>query len=436
MGKLSSLVFSMLKVGVIGFGGGNALIPVIEEEAVNNKKLVTKEEYNKDIIAATLTPGALPVELASGVGLQSCGLRGMILGGVAMALPGAIFTLLFLGVLENLSQEVTLQVQYASIGITAVIMCLLTQYIQKTMKEYKDSRWRPYLWIVMLGVFLVTGGKTLLQIAGYRDNALPRFSTVAVLLLTILVSIIFSFVRYSTQRKKRKKKKQSIQAATRPLVTRTLLWLVFFGLLSLPGFLISAHAMGWFDAKALFSSLMSFGGGDAYLTIADGLFVPDYVSANEFYNHLVLIVNVFPGSILCKTLTGIGYYFGKSLGGTAGALAFAAGGFACSVAASCGVFHVIYQLGDWLEDFNVFIVIKKVIRVVVSGLLLTVMASLIFSGMEMNANPKLPGFTVLIMIGVIYGINLLMHYRFQCKNKWLIIVSLVISMGVCNVLGV
>ena len=40
--KLKTLIFSMIKVGCMGFGGGNALIPVIEEEAVKDKKLEVK----------------------------------------------------------------------------------------------------------------------------------------------------------------------------------------------------------------------------------------------------------------------------------------------------------------------------------------------------------------------------------------------------------
>lgn len=64
--KLKTLIFSMIKVGCMGFGGGNALIPVIEEEAVKDKKLVSCQEYDRTILAATLTPGALPVELAAG----------------------------------------------------------------------------------------------------------------------------------------------------------------------------------------------------------------------------------------------------------------------------------------------------------------------------------------------------------------------------------
>ena len=60
MKKQFTFIESMIKVGVIGFGGGNALIPVLEQEVVNEKKLVSKDEYDKSVIAATLTPGALP----------------------------------------------------------------------------------------------------------------------------------------------------------------------------------------------------------------------------------------------------------------------------------------------------------------------------------------------------------------------------------------
>ena len=78
MKKQFTFIESMIKVGVIGFGGGNALIPVLEQEVVNEKKLVSKDEYDKSVIAATLTPGALPVEIASGIGLHVGGIGGML----------------------------------------------------------------------------------------------------------------------------------------------------------------------------------------------------------------------------------------------------------------------------------------------------------------------------------------------------------------------
>lgn len=58
----------MLKIGCIGFGGGSALIPVLQKEAVQDKGLITEDELDSDIVAASITPGALPVEIAAGIG--------------------------------------------------------------------------------------------------------------------------------------------------------------------------------------------------------------------------------------------------------------------------------------------------------------------------------------------------------------------------------
>ncbi len=479
MKKLWTLIHSMLKVGVIGFGGGNALIPVIEQEAVKEKKMVNKEEYDKDIVAATLTPGALPVELASGIGYQYCGKRGMLAGGVAMALPGALLTVLMLSVLKQLDDVLLTQIQYASIGITAFIMCLLTEYIVDTVKKYNHSSKRVILWCVIAGVFILSAGKNLLGI--FRIDRTPIFgvSTVDVLLVaffailytgcefnwknvsvTVLVGgvyllcvgkagvisneyvtwtarilmvvlSVYGVVRGGT------KKKKNVKTDLRPLAVKTVIWILFFILLSLPAFLFVSHHALHFSLKGLISSLLSFGGGDAYLTIADGLFVPDYIGDNEFYNHLVLIVNILPGSILCKTLTGIGYEFGVNISGSGfGGVLMALAGFSCSVAASCGVFNCIFHLYEWMEKITIFAKIKKSIRVIVSGLLLTVMAGLVKSGMATNTNPELPHYTVLVMILAIYGLNMILKHKTKGSNLLLIGVSLVLSVGLCNLIGV
>ena len=47
MRKFISMTATMLKIGFIGFGGGSALIPVIEEEVVEKDKIVSEEEFNR-----------------------------------------------------------------------------------------------------------------------------------------------------------------------------------------------------------------------------------------------------------------------------------------------------------------------------------------------------------------------------------------------------
>ena len=52
--RIRGLMQAMLRVGVIGFGGGNALIPVMEKEFVTKKPYVTKEEYDEAVLAASM----------------------------------------------------------------------------------------------------------------------------------------------------------------------------------------------------------------------------------------------------------------------------------------------------------------------------------------------------------------------------------------------
>ena len=81
--KFISMITTMLKIGFIGFGGGTALIPVIEEEIVEKNKVVTEEQYNNEVMIASITPGALPVEIASGIGYVA-EIDGRIAGSMAL----------------------------------------------------------------------------------------------------------------------------------------------------------------------------------------------------------------------------------------------------------------------------------------------------------------------------------------------------------------
>ena len=73
MRKFISMTMTMLKIGFIGFGGGSALIPVIEDEVVEKDKIVSEEEFNDDVMIASITPGALPVEVATGFRIKGNG---------------------------------------------------------------------------------------------------------------------------------------------------------------------------------------------------------------------------------------------------------------------------------------------------------------------------------------------------------------------------
>ena len=89
-----------------------------------------------------------------------------------------------------------------------------------------------------------------------------------------------------------------------------MIWLFFAAMLSVPALMLVPDSLMYLG-QGFLSSLLSFGGGDAYLTIADGIFVQGGTTeAADFYGQLVPVANALPGSILCKILTGIGYLAG------------------------------------------------------------------------------------------------------------------------------
>lgn len=422
MNAFLRFLLAMGKIGCIGFGGGSALIPVIEEEICKKQKLDTKENIDKDVVVASITPGALPVEMAASVGRRKFGRKGMVFAPVMMALPGTLAVILLLSILSSMQEKFLPIIQTAFVGVAAFIIYLLSKYIVNMLKEYKDKSHArlPKTLVVMTVVFFLSCGKNLYRLIGIEGTPLFAVSTIDILLVAFFC-IFFSRSNYSFKnlsvmaalgtiyflghgkrqlisnqivlsiagilmlvlsiygllqsiRIENGKYKVDKKAIYKDVVTWTAVLLITV-LLALP----LSREIFLFTGKGILSALMSFGGGDAYLTIADGLFVESgMLTENQYYGQLVPIVNVLPGSILCKTLAGAGYYIGINASGSIlGGILFAFAGFMCSIAASCCFFGIIYQLYDSLVSLEVFRMISRWIRPIIAGVLINIMLSLV-----------------------------------------------------------
>jgi hypothetical protein len=119
-----------------------------------------------------------------------------------------------------------------------------------------------------------------------------------------------------------------------------------------------------FVLRGLLSSLISFGGGDAYLSVAEGMFVQTgTISAGHFYGNLIPVSNLLPGSILCKVLAGTGYYVGWGVRHSlvdAGLLWLA--GFLVAVAGSGMTFGTVRLIYDALERLDTFACLSRWIQ--------------------------------------------------------------------------
>ncbi|MCI7130311.1 MAG: chromate transporter [Lachnospiraceae bacterium] len=384
MNQFFKFLLSMFKIGCIGFGGGSALIPVMEREFIGDGKLDTKENFDKDILIASLTPGALPVELAASLGWRNFGAKGMLLASTVMALPGVAASLLLLTCLTRFRQRIGGVMDVLTTLISFFIIYLIIRYVKKVCRQCQAISRKFYrrAILVMTGVFALSCGKYLYRLLGIDGTPLIVLSTFHILIFSLAAIIAINVIRGLRE-------KLPGRSFTAPALTHAsgtidlLVWLVFLVLLSIPGACLALRydLFGYlaFLVRGCISVLMSFGGGDAYLAVADGLFVESaIVTSDAFYGDIVAVANILPGSILCKALTAIGYYYGFSVTGSLfGGLAFALGGFGCSVAVSCLVFGIIFHLYERFSGFRSMQTISHYIGPIICGLLGTVSLALL-----------------------------------------------------------
>lgn len=481
-------LLSFLKIGLIGFGGGTSLIPVIEQEMVEQKKLVSKEDYDSAVIIASITPGALPVEISSGIGKIIGGTRGMIAAAVCMALPGVILTILLSVTMSAAGSLVIRQIEILSIGITAFILSMLTRYITSTFAWAKERKRLKLATVMVLGVFVLNAGKSVAKVlgnAGVDIQTMFSISTVHILLMAffviayvggnavkgykIAIAVVCCFL-YSMFQSRAQLMHHLIQddmvanvlfwilcvimivlainsvrrgigkdmnltfTSPKILLKEEVAWFGFLAIASIPAFIMVPNVLQYLG-QGYFSSIISFGGGDAYLTVADGMFVANgYISEQDFYGRLVTIVNVLPGSILCKTLSGIGFYMGYAHGGVIAGLAVALAGFVCSVVGSCSVISLVQYFWQIFEKVRVFTLLKAWIKCIISGLLGSVILALVYMCQNVAKNYDCSQGTILLELFIIYIVNVVLDKTTKMSTWVRIVISCVIALVVGNII--
>ncbi|MBQ9734962.1 MAG: chromate transporter [Clostridia bacterium] len=140
MKKLKSalmLFLTMFKIGLFTFGGGYAMIAVIERELVERKKWIEHEEYMDVIAIAESTPGPLAINSATYIGYKVCGVLGSVFATLGVVLPS--FIIIFI-ISLFFDAFLTLEyVQYAFYGIQACVAFLILSAGIKMFKHLKRT---------------------------------------------------------------------------------------------------------------------------------------------------------------------------------------------------------------------------------------------------------------------------------------------------------
>ena len=149
--QLFRIFAAFFKIGAFTFGGGYAMIPLIQKEAVEKHGWVSDDDILEIIAIAESTPGPIAINSATFVGYRAAGVFGSACATFGVVLPSFVIILALSAVLQQF-QEV-LAVQYAFNGIRAGVLALLMKSLW-TMYKKSPKGWPAY--VVMAGSFVLT----------------------------------------------------------------------------------------------------------------------------------------------------------------------------------------------------------------------------------------------------------------------------------------
>lgn len=130
---LVDLFLRFLKIGAVGFGGGWAILPIIEREIVEDAKWITSEEYSDLVAIAGSTPGPVAVNAATYIGFKLAGVPGALVATFAVILPP--LTIISI-IAYTLTTIITHRLVQALLnGLKAAVIGLITVALIATIKQ-------------------------------------------------------------------------------------------------------------------------------------------------------------------------------------------------------------------------------------------------------------------------------------------------------------
>ena len=133
MKLLLQMFLAFAKVGVMTFGGGYAMLPILQREIVDNKGWATEEELMDYFAIGQCTPGVIAVNTATFIGQKLKGTWGAVFATLGVVFPSLVIISLLAGVIEAFSHLVWVQNAFG--GIRVCVCVLIANAVVKLYKK-------------------------------------------------------------------------------------------------------------------------------------------------------------------------------------------------------------------------------------------------------------------------------------------------------------
>ena len=149
--KLLALFLAFARVGVMTFGGGYAMIPILEREIVDRHGWASSEELMDYYAVGQCTPGVIAVNTATFIGQKTAGTLGGIAATLGVVFPSLVIISVIAGILTNFADIPAVKSAFAGIRV-----CVCVLIFNAVVKLFKSAVPDKGALCLCLGVFVLS----------------------------------------------------------------------------------------------------------------------------------------------------------------------------------------------------------------------------------------------------------------------------------------
>ena len=192
MKELLDLYWTFVKIGCVTFGGGYAMLPILERELVTKRNWTTMDDLRDYFSIGQCTPGIIALNVSTFIGEKRRGVSGALTATVGFLTGPILIILIIAAFLQNFAQLEIVQHAFAGIRV-----CVCVLIVQAVLRLWKSSVVDAFTLILYLIVFVLNAFSGLLPV---------KIPAAVLVLLAGAAGIAASFIKKSRKNIKKHEK--------------------------------------------------------------------------------------------------------------------------------------------------------------------------------------------------------------------------------------
>lgn len=161
---LLKLFYTFAKIGGLTFGGGYAMLPMLQKEVVEKNEWASEEELMDYFAIGQCTPGIIAVNTATFIGYKIKGIAGGVFATLGMIFPSIVIITIIAAFISNFTHIES--VKHAFSGIQICVCALILDSIIKLGKKSLTDKWCIVIYAIALTLSLALGVSTVFIVIG------------------------------------------------------------------------------------------------------------------------------------------------------------------------------------------------------------------------------------------------------------------------------